>query len=157
MFSLRQYILSIASVAVICAVVQQLFDKKGALQSILRIVIGLFFMFTVLQPLVDIRLSGIEDVASGFTDDAQVAVQAGKEYSHEAISSIIKVRTEAYILDKATQFNAQLDVQVTLSNDDIPKPIGVRIQGAISPYGKQSMQELIGNDLGIPEEAQVWI
>ncbi len=157
MFSLRQYILSVASAAVICAVVQQLSDKKGAVQSILRIVTGLFLMFTVLQPLVDIRLTGIADVAYGFTDDAQTAVYAGKKYSHEAISSIIKDRTEAYILDKAAQFNAQLDVQITLSNDDIPKPIGVLIQGAISPYGKQSMKELIDNDLGIPEEAQLWI
>lgn len=154
---MRQYILSVVSAAIICAVIKQLACKSGPVQSVLRIVAGVFVMFTVLQPLVHISFSGITDIVTDFSNEAQISVDTGLEYATEGLSAIIKDRTEAYILDKAKQFGAQLEIEVLLSKEHIPIPVEVRIRGAISPYGKKCMTELISSDLGISEEAQSWM
>ena len=157
MLSLRQYILSVATAGLICAVTQHLCEKNGSIQSVLRIVTGLLLMFTVLQPLADVSFDALGDLSSGFSEEAQDAVAAGKDYAKEAISAIIKERTEAYILDKAAQYDAQLDVEIILNDDEIPVPVAVRIRGDISPYAKQCVKKLISSDLGISEEKQTWM
>ena len=74
----------------------------------------------------------------------------------DALRQIIKTETEAYILDKAAQFDLQLDVQVALTDDVMPVPESVQLTGSVSPYVKSRLQILISNDLGIPKEQQLW-
>ena len=69
------------------------------------------------------------------------------------MTEIIKQRTQAYILDKAQALNTVLEVEVTLSDDDIPVPLKVRLKGKISPYAKGRLQATIAEDLGIEKVA----
>ena len=70
-------------------------------------------------------------------------------------AEIIKQRTEAYILDRASAMDAQIKVSVSLGKDGIPK--SVRITGRISPMNRSRLTDVIAADLGIPREQQEWI
>ena len=72
------------------------------------------------------------------------------------LAQFIKERTQSYILDKAQSLNAVLDVEVTLSDDEIPVPVKVCITGKVSPYARGRLENLIIEDLGIEKENQIW-
>ena len=74
----------------------------------------------------------------------------------EAIAAGIKSRTQAYILDKAMALELQLQVEVVLSEDEIPVPEEVRLAGKASPYAKARLQQIIKEDLGIDKEHLIW-
>lgn len=80
----------------------------------------------------------------------------GTKLADDARREIIKAEAEAYILDKAGSYGLQLEVCVTLREDDIPVPESVCIAGAVSPYARTRLEILIENELGIPKERQLW-
>lgn len=154
--TLRQYILSVMMATIICALIKQLTVNKGPIEKIMQLIVGLVLTLSILSPVVDLGIDKFSQIRTSFSDDAQAFADKGKVYAFDHLAKIIKERTEAYILDKAAQYDAQLEIEVTLSDDDMPIPVAVNIYGAISPYGKQCMMELISNDFGIGEEAQTW-
>lgn len=79
---------------------------------------------------------------------------AGKRFADEEIEKIIIEQTQAYILDKADDFGAGLEVEVFVK-DLIP--CSVSISGPISPLAKSQLSRYISENLGIPSEEQNWI
>lgn len=156
MDGIRKYLLSVISAAIICSIVNILSGKKSAPSSLIRLISGIFMALTLISPLVNIRLSDYADYFSGFTVDANAAVAFGESAATDALRSIIKSQTEAYILDKADSMEVALDVEVTLNNENPPVPCGVMITGSFSPYSKEVLSQYIANDLGISKEDQVW-
>jgi hypothetical protein len=108
------------------------------------------------SPLVRLRLTGISDFLSDIRYDGSQYAQQGSQTSKDAVSDIIRERSEAYILDKAALLGADIRVELTLSRDALPIPVSVTIYGAVSPVSRQRLQKLIRDDLGIPLEAQTW-
>lgn len=156
MEKIHSYLLSVICAAIICSVVHVLSGKKSASSSLIRIISGIFMAITLISPLINIRLSDYADYFSAFSSDANAAVTFGESAATDALRSIIKARTEAYILDKADSMNVALDVEVKLNNEDPPVPCEVVITGAISPYSKEVLSQYIANDLGISKEDQLW-
>jgi hypothetical protein len=52
---------------------------------------------------------------------------------------------------------AEVEVEVTLSDDSTQVPCAVTITGMVSPYLKQRLSEMIEEDLQIKREDQHWI
>lgn len=121
-----------------------------------KLIAGLFLTFTVISPVANISFESISDFASGYSYAGAQAAAAGESLTKETIAASIKARTEAYILDKATTFDVELKVEVTLSDEDIPYPQDVRLSGKVSPYAKAQLQAIIAEDLGIEKERQIW-
>ena len=117
---------------------------------------GLFLCIIAVSPMADQDLSYLTDFVETFEESAQTAAAVGTSMADDALRQIIKTETEAYILDKAAQFDLQLDVQVALTDDVMPVPESVQLTGSVSPYVKSRLQILISNDLGIPKEQQLW-
>ena len=117
---------------------------------------GLFLCIIAVSPMADLDLSYLTDFVETFEESAQTAVAVGTSMADDALRQIIKTETEAYILDKAAQFDLQLDVQVALTDDVMPVPESVQLTGLVSPYVKSRLLILISNDLGIPKEQQLW-
>lgn len=157
MMDLRQYILSVTVAAMICALVQQLLDKKGTAATIGKMLTGLFLTFTVIHPFANLHLMELGNFTMSFDHEAASAVAQGQALSKNALRESITKRTEAYILDKARQLDLKLTVEVTVSQDDIPIPERVRLKGNVSPYAKARLQSILVNDLGIAKEKQIWI
>ena len=156
MTAMSKYIFSVTAAAILVAVLRPLLDGKGAGGTIGKMVGGIFLLFTILQPLAQFRINAWDDLTTRFEADAAHAVSQGQTAAKKELAKSISAGVEAYILDKATQYDAALAVQVTLSEDAIPIPVAVTIYGSISPYGKKQLQKVIENDLGIAKEDQIW-
>lgn len=150
------YILSVVASAVICGSVRAFFDKKGASDTLIRSVCGIYMAFILIAPLKNVDFSVYADYFSGFNEEADAVVNRGEEMALSYQREIIKERIEAYILDKAVSLGAEVSVFVTLSDTAPPKPIKISVKGAVSPYVKSVLKAYLKEQFGIPEEAQTW-
>ena len=156
MNSVGAYILRLTAAAVICGLISGIVGTKGALASIVKLMTGLFLCFSVISPFLKMNVTSF----TGYLEDLQVngdeIVMEGESAVKKELETIIKSKTEAYILDKAASYGAELAVEVSVDSTETPVPNAVRVSGVISPYGKKQLQQIIANDLGIALEAQVW-
>ncbi|MBR5570140.1 MAG: hypothetical protein IKW10_04515 [Oscillospiraceae bacterium] len=150
------YVIGIICAAIVCAVINQWSEKKGTHGAILKILTGVFMTITLVSPLLDFDMTGIDSRFSWITADAESAVQNGQILAKDSMAEIIKTQCEAYILDKAAFWELNLSVEVTLSESDPPIPNGVELTGNVSPYAKNQMTNWIVEELGISKEHQVW-
>ena len=156
MTGLGKYLFSIIVAAIFISLIRPLLDGKGPPASIGKMLCGVFLLFTIVKPLTSLRIENSSDFLNPFQEEAALIVQDGKTEAKNAMATIIRQQVEAYIMDKAAQYNAALSVTVVLSEDLLPVPVGVTIQGNISPYGKKQLQSAIASDLGIAKEDQIW-
>lgn len=157
MQQLKEYVISVVAAAVIVGIITGLLHKKDMSAILIRMIGGLFLAFTVIRPVVAMDIADIGSYIAAFSESGADAVQEGEKLADDAYRMYIKSKTEAYILDKAAAFGGQLEVEVTLDEEDIPVPVSIRIEGNVSPYAKASLREMMVHDLGILEENQLWI
>lgn len=157
MEGLREYVLSVTTAAVICGVVTGLFSKTGGSQGLIKLLCGGFLALVVIRPVVDLRLPNPGDISFPQFQEASRAAEDGAVLARESYRTVIKQQTEAYILDKADSLGLEVTVDVTVGGDEMPVPVGVRIQGRVSPYGKSQLQRILTGELGIAKENQEWI
>ncbi len=153
MEALRQSIFSIVTAALICGIALSL-TETGPAKEAIRLLCGLFLTVTVLKPLLNIHPYGFTQIYDQITIDAAAITNAGEEMAADAVSAIIKSKTEAYILDKAAAQDITLTAQVILDSGNIP--CAVFLEGALSPTERQQIQSWIEMDLGITKEHQTW-
>lgn len=157
MGSVGQYVISIMAAALICAIAMKLLEGKGAAGQVGKILCGIFLLFSVLKPLSAVRIYDNDWGISGLYQEAENVVSQGEDSSRDCLEEIIKNQLEAYILDKASQYNARLRVEVLLSKENIPTPVSVTLLGTASPYAKKQLETMLQEDLGIKKEDQKWI
>ena len=153
----RNYLMSVITAAILCGIVNTLIGKKSGYASVVRLISGICMMLTVISPMMKVRLTDFNSYIGSFSQQAEDAVSEGEQMANEELRTIIKSRTEAYILDKAVSLDLNVVVEVMLNNDIPPLPCAVRISGSASPYTKKALSKYIANDLGIAEEDQTWI
>ena len=156
MDGIREYLVQVTAAGLICGVVNMIVGKKGTVAASVRVMSVILMTVTMASPLVKLRLTGISDFLRDIRFDGSLYAQQGSQVSKDAVSDIIKERSEAYILDKAAAIGADIRVELALSRDPLPVPVSVTISGSVSPAGKRRLQEMIRDDLGIPLEAQTW-
>lgn len=157
MLAISQYIRTLTGATLISTVILRLLPGKSSASTIGKTIVGIFMAFTVLAPIAQIELSDLWNTMPDISADADQAAALGQASSQKALAESISAQVEAYILDKAAQMDVLLAVEVELSDDPIPVPKKVRLQGAVSPYAKSKLQSIICQDLGIEKENQIWI
>lgn len=153
---IKEYLLSVTIAAIICSLITSLVGNKGAFSAVVRTLCGIFLALTALSPLIDLKLDDISSYFREFGLEADSAAAAGSVMADEASAAIIKSELEAYILDKASALGVSISVDVKLDNTGTPLPVSATLSGSVSPYAKKQLQEVIANELGIPEERQIW-
>lgn len=154
---IRQYLLSIVSVVIICSIMLALAGKNTTLSSVLRLLSGLLMSVVLVKPWVQNASWRYSVYFEEAGELSERAAAYGKSEAWSELASLIKSRTEAYILDKAASMGAQLSVNIKLTDSEIPEPYQVTVSGNASPYVKQTLKRFIANNLGISEENQTWI
>lgn len=149
---IRGYILAIAAAAMIVSMLSAM--TKGG--GMIKLVGGIVLLIVLLRPAAEFQFEGLESYLEHTFADGERAADEGNAIAKNQIANIIRSETEAYILDKAGLYGAVITAQVSLSNDDIPCPVGVTITGNWSDTAKEKLEELIESELGIPKENQVW-
>ncbi len=154
---IRSYLLSVIVAALICSILSALPGKNGTLNAVRKTLCGIFMSVTLISPLTALRMPDLDQYLDAFRWDAAEAVQTGESMSRQTAAQIIKQQTAAYILDKAKQMGATLEVTVTLSDGQPQIPCSVSISGMVSPYLRQRLTDMIEQDLQIKREDQHWI
>ena len=155
MDNLRIYLLSIIVIAIICSVIVTITNDIGAVSSIIKLLCRIFITVVILTPLVTFSNVDMSNIFQ-MEIDTETIISEGEEVAENEKSRIIKMQTEAYILNKAESMGADIDVIVQLSEQEPMVPISVSITGDVSPYIKSRLQQIISNDIGLCEEALQW-
>lgn len=153
---IKEYLLRIISASIICSIVNVIFQKSNTTGSTIKLLSRIFLIIALLSPLLHLDFSHILDPGSDFYVEAEALIKDGESLSNTALRNSIKEESEAYILNKASDMNADLTVEVTVSEDYPPAPISVVLEGRISPNAKTKLSQLIFDDLGISKENQKW-
>jgi len=151
---MKEYILSVICASVICAVVSDIAEKRGASARILKLICGVFLSFSVIRPVTEVKLEEFTLFTADIAADAFSVSDLGQSRSYNEMAAIITGEITAYILDKASEFTQALQVDVELDENLIP--VRVVLFGSISPGGKLQLEEIIEKDLGIAKEDQIW-
>ncbi len=156
MEAIRQYLISIIVTSVIIRILCVFFDNKGMIGTVIRLLGGIILVFTLLSPLTKFQLDSWQNFYNDISSEASAAVSWGQEIGSNAAAAIIKEELETYIQDKASAMQLQVDIQLELSETYPQIPQAVTIEGAVSPYGKRLLAQFLSENIGIPEENQIW-
>lgn len=156
MEGLGAYVLSVAAGAVLCSIAVSLVGQKGTAAAIVRLVCGIIMASIVIRPLGEIIVTDLPNYYDELDAEVSAAVEAGTEQAIVMLSQSISEQTRAYILDKAAQLDLELEVEVFLSDDNIPVPVRVYLTGSASLAARSQLEQVIARDLGIGKEDQIW-
>ena len=85
------------------------------------------------------------------------AVQRGEALTHSAMAEIISAEIASYVLERADALGAEVRIQVVLNDEDIPAPVGIELEGQVSPYVRSQLEAFIQENIGLGREAIRWI
>jgi len=152
---IRDYLLSIVAVSILCGIILQIMNNHHA-KEISKLICGLVLTIMILRPFTAFDFLNYDLFNDHYEENIIDAVSEGEEIAHSAWSDIIKLETEAYILDKAADLNADIYVTVSVNKDTVPVPVAADISGSISPYARAQLEQIIEDTLGITKENQRW-
>ena len=150
------YLKSLICATIISAIVVNIFKKKTPIGHHIRLLVGIFLSITIISPLYKLEIPDFDIYKSSLDIEAQKIVGEGESLYEAQRRSIISQQLEAYILNKATELNADIRVAIKLSEEDIPTPVSVEIEGSVAPYDRFVLEKYIANEIGIPKERQMW-
>lgn len=152
----RQYILSVICVSIVCGLVQLIFGK-GSFSSLIKWITGLAVMITAINPLLNDSLWQWDKVLNNINLNSQEYISQGQSYAEEATAEIIMQKTSAYILNKAAALGVEITVEVQLRETYPNTPETVWLEGDVSPYIKRQLTHCAVKELGITEENVIWM
>lgn len=152
----KEYIFTVLTAAVICGCITFFFGKKKTYGKLISMLCGLFMVITVISPWTNMDFSNVFSFADSINTDGTNIARSGQENAYNALSAIIIDACEAYILEEAKNLGADIQITVTLSEDEYPVPQKIAIEGNVSPYAKAKLTTMIEGDVGIPKERQIW-
>lgn len=157
MSKIGQYLLSVVAASVIVAISNTLIEQKGAIGSILKLITGIVLAMVIVSPWTDLRFSDFEHLYAYTETDASSYVLQGQETAQSEISTYIKAQMQSYILDKASDLDLDISVDIGLTKESPPSIEKIRITGKGSPYAKQRLMQIICEDFGVAEECLLWL
>lgn len=140
----------------VCAIANKMLGKRSAEGGAEKLLIGLILTLSILQPLQQFDMDDISDIVDELDWQAQEAVDRGETHSRNERNLLIKQRTEEYILQRASELQVSIQVEVVLSDEQVPAPEKVYLSGDFSPFAKMQLQTILERDLGIAKENQIW-
>ncbi len=118
------------------------------------LVTGIFLLATGLRPFGIFEFSQWDNPIERYRGQAEHIAMQAQQDAQSQLEAQIQGQTQEYILDKANTLGMSLEIQVEL--DDRFLPWQVTLKGPVSPYARQQLKEVLEEELGIPEERQVW-
>ena len=142
--------------AILCGMITILLGNKGTIGVVVKLLSGLLMILAVISPWTTISFDGFFGWANDISADGNNIVADATDAANVAYRAGIKQGIEAYVLEKAKDYGCTLVAEVTLSEDAVPKPVGITLKGNIAPYAKSVLSTMIAEELGIDREEQIW-
>lgn len=154
MDGMKSYLISVCCAAVLCGILKQIVGSSKMSSGMIRVLSGLFIAICIVSPWKNFRIDDLTQYNPLITAQGDVYAVTGYEITQKKIDKLIIQSTEAYILEKANQLHAQVEVSVNLSEDSIP--VSVQITGQLSQEAKEELSAFLLNNIGIQKEMQIW-
>ena len=155
MDSVRQYVLTVVCMVIVCGVVQML-CASGTAAAHVKLISGLMVAITIMRPLIQERIFVWDDYFAPISSNGEQMILDGQAAAENALAQLITDKTQTYILNKASDLGADIAVEVFLKDEYPMEPMSVTITGTVAPYVKQQLTECIRRELGIAKENQIW-
>lgn len=157
MQTFHQYIISVVAVCVSCGIIRRLVGDKSASSSAINVLCSVILAITIISPALKINISDLRNYLYGVTAEANMLIESGTSNGTEELREVISSKLGAYVLEKADLYDCNIcTVEVVLSEEQIPTPIGLQVIGRFSPFARSKLSEMIETNLGIPKENQQW-
>lgn len=156
MDSIRLYVINVIVSALVCTLMELFVGAQKDNCRAVRFVLGVFLAVMLLHPLIDgiqVPYLDLDNISLACNE----ATAVGEMFARDNTEKYISDGVEAYIIEKAEQVGVQMRVEVELSEVAPYCPETVTIIADASPYNKRILSAMIENELGIPEDDQVWI
>lgn len=153
MEELKGYLLSLITLALLCGILRELVISETA-RELIRLVCGLCMVLTLLRPFSGLSWEIPQWNPEIHREQAKEYVSDGRLASESAFKELIKAETEAYILDRAGQLEAQITVSIRVNAENIPDQ--AVLHGDLSQEQKEKLTHLLETDLGLTKEQQIW-
>ncbi len=154
MTGLIAYFTSVIATVLIGVVVTELI-KEPRLHTIVQMILGVLVLLVLLRPIATVKPEALMDeIEDLFREEIQLS-----EYEalyQDKLREQVKSLTEEYIRKKGESMNASIRVQAELSTEGYPVPEKVLITGILTWEQRQSLEEYITQEFGIPQENQRW-
>lgn len=154
---IREYLIGVTAAAIFCAAVRLILPEKGFVASASKLLLGLLMTLTVVRPWVSISMEDMFQWPSSLSNEGQQIVAQAEKTTTDALRESIKKQVKSYISEKALSMGTEVEADVSLSDSDLPVPVAAVITGAVSPYAKQMITQILTQELGITKEAIEWI
>lgn len=152
----RQYLMRIIVAGILCTLATVRFTNKDAVGRLIRLICCIFMTLTVIMPWRNISVSSLLELNEFSTDDMNIIINEGQNYSDNALRQVITQQCRTYIVEKAKGMGVSIDAEVVLSLESPPTPCAVTITGGVPPYTKVKLSEVLSQEMGIPKEQQIW-
>lgn len=156
MTEIRQYVLSLIAISLLCGITQ-LFFSGSSISPVVKLITGLMVTIAAVSPILRDMDISFDSYFENITFEQDWAVKKGEEAAANVAAEFIKNRAETYICDKAAAMGATVTAEVILSDDMPPVPAEVKVKGDVSAYVKKQLISCLQRDLGINEDKQTWI
>ncbi len=153
MTSLLQTILIRVTIAGIASAVALRLSGEGAMRETVRLSAGLLMLLALLQPLSQLRVTGILDQWK----QENVPVNELEENNMQTVMSTVAANIANTLEERASEIGIDCDVRVTMANDDkgILQISGVSVYYRESDAGRlDELRTLLSDECGVDEERQ---
>ena len=148
MGAIREYFLQIVAVCMIAAICNSIV-KNQLIARVIRLVSGILILLVVIAPLAKVDIASLSDVFGETT-------QVDKDAYHTAFCEQVQAATQEHIERIAQEYGVCVKTEVTVSDDEVPIPVGITIIGSPNVQQFSQLSDYIESQLGIPKEEQVW-
>ena len=157
MSDIGQYVYTVILAAVFVGVLLAVAPEKGTIRATVGLVAGSFLVTVVISPMVGLRTYDLNNYFLDIETDASDIIENARLQTEEEIASVIKAETEAYISSIALEYGVDVQVEIGMNKESPYAPEEIKIIGAVSPLVKQRLVSVIEKDIGLSEEAQIWM
>lgn len=157
MSGITDYLMGLVGVCMIASLAKQLLAISKHYKALGNTVIGIFLIFSILSPIVTVKLDAESVLNIDFEDDIEKISSDADTYQKQALRQSIITQTEAYIWNKAQALSLEIEMEITLSESYPYTPCKICIWGNTSPYARNQLSNYLNDEIGIPKEAQTWM
>lgn len=156
MGAISGYILTVICIAIVSAIVTRICGNNQSVGNIIKLITAVAMTITIIAPFLSISVDGLSNYMHTIEMDANGIVSRAQEQAKNDLQAIITEKVETYIINKAATYDAEISVSVEIPASDSLIPDTITIEGEVSPYIKEILVKIIEDDLGIPEDRQIW-
>lgn len=146
----RTWLLGITGAAILAALADGLMPE-GGVKQVGKLVCGLILLAAVLRPLGSVEVTNLSQRWEYDRQQVQQREQSLQEGVDGNMKAVIEEQMAAYSMDKAAQLgiHCQIEVCCQLDEDGVFLPISAQISGTIQPEERQTLEQMLNEDLGI--------